>query len=395
MRIEQQILQLIQIIKLTRLYIYEDEMELDCDRRMSRNIIVQVLRKKSGTIEELSIIFFTPRNAQLGAFMRGILTSENFSLPVLRTLTFHREQRVSPGLLNNCVIPIIAIAPKLENVFLTLPLLKPVRELGFPVLPPEHVRLLKRVRFTVDLFQREEWNRLLTNTNVECKHLELVLFSRRRELEQQDRLAMLLLLGPFLIRNRNSITFLVTDAATILGLQENGLLELLPRLKHLRIKVEPYGIDRREQERLFPIVSSIYHTFPQLESLALEGRIPVVAYIPSEYAIILDPIQTGETQQKDITPGGLKELTLRECYDQAVTEAWAAMLPEIEHLVVSAAPEIAHVDLSHIWRCWPSLVSLQVIYHRTDTLNFNSSVCGLSRAEVKFLQKKLWRSWNS
>ena len=55
-------------------------------------------------------------------------------------------------------------------------------------------------------------------------------------------------------------------------------------------------------------------------SLALEGWIPVIAYVPSKYGIILDPIHTGETRQKDIIPGGLKELTLRECYGQALTE---------------------------------------------------------------------------
>ena len=62
----------------------------------------------------------------------------------------------------------------------------------------------------------------------------------------------------------------------------------------------------------------------------------------------------------------------------------------------SAAPAITDVDLSHIWQCWPSLVSLEVICHNMNSLNFSSTVCGLGVAEVKMLTKKsfglyLWK----
>ena len=84
-----------------------------------------------------------------GSFLKGILTSENFSLPVLRILAFHREQRVWSGLLEDCVLPIVSMAPKLQDIFLTLPLVKPAMQIVSPALPVECTRLLKRFRLHI------------------------------------------------------------------------------------------------------------------------------------------------------------------------------------------------------------------------------------------------------
>ena len=216
-RLEQQILQLIEMMKLKSLYIYEDERDSVCDRQVPRNIIEQALLKKNGTIEEISICFTPHRDGLLFGrtdipddfrlFWKGLLTCENFSLPVLRTLAFHREQRVWTGLLEDCILPIIATAPKLQDIFLTLPFVTPAMQIVQAALPAECVRLLKRFRLDIYIHGQEEWNRVLTNTELECKHLELVLYSRWRNFEH--RLPTLLeLLRPFLMRNRNSITFL-------------------------------------------------------------------------------------------------------------------------------------------------------------------------------------------
>ena len=77
-----------------------------------------------------------------------------------------------------------------------------------------------------------------------------------------------------------------------------------------------------------------------------------------------------------------------ESYDPTLVETCAAMLPDIEHLVVSAEPKTYEVNLSHIWGCWPSLLSLEAFCHGMNCLNFNSILCGYSPAEMKMLQKK-------
>ena len=126
-RLEQQILQLVERMKLKSLYIYEDGKELPHNERgMSRIMIEQALRKNSGTIEEISICFMPSMTSvllgqyeepgDLGSFFKGLLTSKNFALPVLRTLAFYREQKVWTGLLERCISPIIAAAPQLQNV---------------------------------------------------------------------------------------------------------------------------------------------------------------------------------------------------------------------------------------------------------------------------------------
>ena len=156
----------------------------------------------------------------------------------------------------------------------------------------------------------------------------------------------------------------------------------------MRIKEEAFGAHRREL--VFPIVSSFSESFPELVSIRTEYQ-PFQHEYAFQLPIILDSVSTGETilqQQEYGTRRGPKELTLRECYEQTAIEAWAAMLPEVEHLVVSPAPGVTQLDLRHIWRYWPSLVSLQVIYHHMNAVDFNSTVCGLGEAEVEILEEK-------
>ena len=94
--------------------------------------------------------------------------------------------------------------------------------------------------------------------------------------------------------------------------------------------------------------------------------------IPSDALARRFPTKMVPVQQQ-VAHGGLQELILQECYDQTVAQTWSALLPQIEHLVVSVEITDAGAGQSHICRCWPSLVSLEIIYHRMDAVNFNST----------------------
>ena len=286
--------------------------------------------------------------------------------------------------------PLVTKAPRLENVYLGAPFVNFVSPAHsshiLDMFPAERLHLLKRFQFKLEYYDPEEWERVCNNVRLNCRQLEI-------ELPKCDgRVPMVLAkLGPFLVRNKQSVTVLVTDFSTMVILKDAGLLDF-PRLKFLCLRLEEseaFGAD--EEENILQLSSRFSQTFPQLECVTVEDR----RFLIRKYPVELDPAFTFRIPQALLDElvsqnRRLKKLILRDCCNiPGVEETYAAIFPHVEHVtVVNSFCQYGVVEYDQIWQHWPSLESLEFIQYRLDKNVFESGLCGISPAERKLLAGK-------
>ena len=352
----------------------------------TEKLVAHILRSKWKTLEEISFETieysrrYSYRNEEIvplfGRLPHLLLSQEGFRLPALHSLTFDCRQAGDQELIHNCVLPILRVAPALQNLNLEIPPSLLFRSPNQPVLPPEKLRLLTRL--TLSLCRYESWDYLkfLINNKIAYKRLKLTISAGNACTPKLTEL-----LPPFLHRSRKTLTALITDTATIQLLQSAGLLSLvMPNMRYLFLRTGARTIGTDNWEQIFEMFARLRHTFPNLRSITLDKGWHSCIYAWADVHDTFGEKIDSAKKSEGLGWQTVKRLVFRDCYNSETADFFSILLPHLEHLSLNGPQETC--EYSRIIQSWPNLESLEAVENRPNRLEFEAMVCGISVSKV-------------